>query len=54
LEYWNSGILGYGKMVKWIIGKTHNIHSIYSGGGNLIYEFLDYTISDINNGGVKT
>jgi hypothetical protein len=20
---WNSGILGYGKMVKWVIGKIH-------------------------------
>jgi hypothetical protein len=23
LEEWNSGILGYGKMVKWVIGKIH-------------------------------
>jgi hypothetical protein len=23
LECWNSGILGYGKMVKWVIGKIH-------------------------------
>jgi hypothetical protein len=40
-------------MVKWVIGKIHKKHSIYSGGGNLIYEFLDYTISDNNNGGIK-
>jgi hypothetical protein len=23
LEYWNTGILGYGEMVKWVIGKTY-------------------------------
>jgi len=21
LEHWNDGIMGYGKMVKWVIGK---------------------------------
>jgi len=23
LEYWNDGILGYGKMVKWVIDIIH-------------------------------
>jgi hypothetical protein len=23
VEYWNNGIMGFGKMVCWIIGKIH-------------------------------
>jgi hypothetical protein len=33
MEYWNDGILGYGEMVKWVIGKIHTdkeVHDVYN------------------------